>query len=228
MIVGVVGLIGSGKGTVGDMLKVIYGFQNESFAKPLKDAVAIIFNWPRHLLEGDTEESRKWREQEDTFWTKALGKKITPRLVLQWMGTEAGRNIFGESLWTSALINRLDPRKDYVITDVRFVNEIKALKEAGAHVIRVKRGDDPDWMEFAKTIKNLERHNLSYAVNARNYLDDYDAPSLNHNIEVPHIHRSEWDWVDSDFDFCVFNDGTLDDLAREVAYFMAWASVRVP
>ena len=49
MIVGLVGLIGSGKGTVGDML-IEKGFVQASFAEPLKDATASIFNWDRELL----------------------------------------------------------------------------------------------------------------------------------------------------------------------------------
>lgn len=62
MIVGICGLIGSGKGTVADMLVGEFGFTKISFADSLKDAVAAVFGWPRNLLEGDTDESRSWRE----------------------------------------------------------------------------------------------------------------------------------------------------------------------
>ena len=72
MIVGVCGLIGSGKGTVADILVEEYDFKKISFADSLKDAVAVLFKWPRHLLEGDTEESRFWREQPDEFWSAEL------------------------------------------------------------------------------------------------------------------------------------------------------------
>ncbi len=61
MIVGLVGFIGSGKGTVGDILEQ-KGFIKDSFAKPLKDACSVMFGWPREMLEGDTEVSRKWRD----------------------------------------------------------------------------------------------------------------------------------------------------------------------
>ena len=63
MIVGICGLIGSGKGTVADFLVNDKGFTKLSFADKLKDSVATLFDWPRELLEGDTEESRQWREQ---------------------------------------------------------------------------------------------------------------------------------------------------------------------
>ena len=58
MIIGICGLIGSGKGTVADILEQEHGFIKVSFADSLKDAVAAVFGWPRSLLEGDTEESR--------------------------------------------------------------------------------------------------------------------------------------------------------------------------
>ena len=57
-IIGVCGLIGGGKGTVADILVSNHNFQKISFADPLKDMISNVFNWPRHLLEGDTKESR--------------------------------------------------------------------------------------------------------------------------------------------------------------------------
>ena len=89
-IVGICGLIGSGKDTVAKRLIENHGFQKVSFAETLKDATADIFQWPRELLEGDTDESRVWREREDFWWSKKLGWKVTPRKALQIMGTEAG------------------------------------------------------------------------------------------------------------------------------------------
>ena len=52
MLIGVVGLISSGKGTVADRLVEKHGYQKDSFAKSLKDAVASMFNWDRSMLEG--------------------------------------------------------------------------------------------------------------------------------------------------------------------------------
>jgi hypothetical protein len=71
MIIGICGLIGSGKGSVGDIL-VEQGFTKVSFADKLKDGVATIFGWNRAMLEGDTDESRNWREQPDDFGHKKL------------------------------------------------------------------------------------------------------------------------------------------------------------
>ena len=74
MIIGICGLIGSGKGTVSDYLVDEYGFEKISFADKLKDGVSAVFGWDRDMLEGDNSDSRQWREQEDEFWSKETGK----------------------------------------------------------------------------------------------------------------------------------------------------------
>ena len=45
MLIGVVGLIGSGKDTVAERLVTHHGYKRDSFAKSLKDAVSSMFNW---------------------------------------------------------------------------------------------------------------------------------------------------------------------------------------
>ncbi len=67
MIIGICGLISSGKGTVADILVEKHNFIKLSFADKLKDGVATVFGWDRAMLEGDTVESRKWLEQFDMF-----------------------------------------------------------------------------------------------------------------------------------------------------------------
>lgn len=202
-VIALVGFIGSGKGTVGDFLQRL-GFEKESFARPLKDATSIIFNWPRDMVEGATAESRAWRDIPDEFWSEKLGRSFTPRLALQLMGTEAGREVFGENLWTSALINRLDPKKNYVITDARFDNEIKAIRDIGGVTVRVKRGLDPDWFPLAQEYLVLEKDSTGKPYGYAERLLE----------QLPH--RSEWDWANSPMDFTITNDGTLEELKQKV------------
>ena len=154
MIIGVCGLIGGGKGTVGDILVQNHGFQKISFADKLKDAVALMFDWDRDLVEGITDESRQWREKKDEFWSKETGREITPRLVLQEFGTECMRKGFFDGIWVSMVKNEIlkNPNQNYVVPDVRFPNEGIMLNSLGGHVWRVRRGADPMWLRMYEDI----------------------------------------------------------------------------
>ena len=61
MIIGITGLIGSGKDTIADYLTTHHGFKRISFASSLKDSIAVIFGWNREYLEGTTKASREFR-----------------------------------------------------------------------------------------------------------------------------------------------------------------------
>ena len=63
MLIGICGLINSGKDTLANVLIEEYSFKKDSFASTLKDVLSVLFNWNRKLLEGDTEDSRNWRNQ---------------------------------------------------------------------------------------------------------------------------------------------------------------------
>lgn len=199
-VIGVCGLIGSGKGTVADILVDKYGFEKLSFADRLKDGAAAIFGWPRDLLEGDTKASRDWREEADPFWTAELGKTITPRYVLQVMGTECMRNGFAQDIWVLLIKQKIQasPEKNWVIPDVRFENEQDMIRGIGGEIWQVRRGDLPTWWDEAV----LSR----------------DNPDRTPMCFRSDVHPSEWHWVDQDkkFDVIIENNSTLADLATMV------------
>jgi len=190
VIVGVCGLIGSGKGTVADLLQQKHGFIKISFADSLKDAVAIVFSWDRALLEGDTDESRAWREQRDPWWADRLGyADLTPRWVLQMWGTEVCREGFHRDIWIASIEKKLeDHSKNYVIPDTRFPNEIDMIQRMDGEVWRVKRGKDPVWFQKYQS----------------------------HRIIPEHIHPSEWQWALSEFNHIINNNSTIEDLESQI------------
>ena len=94
---------------------------------PIKDITSTLFGWDRALLEGDTKESREFREKQQ-------GKYI-PRDVLQKIGTECFRDAFNPDFWIDALESRVDTSKNIVIADVRFKNEAEWIKSLGGVVI---------------------------------------------------------------------------------------------
>jgi hypothetical protein len=203
MIIGICGLIGSGKDTIADYLQNIYGFRRESFASTLKDAVSAVFGWDRAMLEGRTKSSREWREQVDAWWAERLDMpELTPRLVLQRWGTEVARKSFHDDIWIASLENKLrSTQDDVVITDCRFPNEIQSIKNAGGNVIRVVRGPEPEWYKLAE-------HVNSGAPN--NFWSGAELAKFN-------IHTSETAWIGTEFDHILDNnlDG-LDNLYEQI------------
>ena len=204
MIIGICGLIGAGKDTVADYLVNIHGYRRESFANTLKDAVAAVFGWDRTLLEGRTKEAREWREQVDTWWANRLNMpELTPRWVLQYWGTDVLRNHFHDDIWIASLENKLrKTRDDIVISDCRFPNEIRAIKNQGGSVIRIVRGQDPAWMEAAHAYMSGPS-TIGWAL-SKNILDSFG------------IHASEYSWAATDFDIVLDNNGSIDTLYKQV------------
>lgn len=147
MLIGIVGLIGSGKDTVANRLVEKHGYIRDSFAKSLKDAVSSMFNWDREMLEGNTTSSRHWREQPDKFWSERLGKPVTPRWVLQHFGTEVMRGKMYDGIWVDSCIGRYKGQNT-VISDTRFINEIKTIRAHGGIILCVKRGSLPTKKEM--------------------------------------------------------------------------------
>lgn len=200
MIIGVVGNIGEGKDTIADYLVSQHNFKRESFASTLKDAVAAVFGWDRTLLEGQTAESRAWRETVDQWWADRLSiPNLTPRYVLQQWGTEVCRRSFHDDIWVASLENKLrNITTSVVISDCRFPNEFTAIKNAGGIIIRVTRGLKPTWYQFV---------NGALAGNTT------DIEMLKHS----NIHESEWAWHGLSVDYTVDNNSTIDELYVKVA-----------
>jgi hypothetical protein len=206
MIIGICGLIGSGKDTIADYLQNIHQFRRESFAHSLKDAVAQIFGWDRELLEGRTKESRHWREQVDPWWAERLKMpNLTPRHVLQVWGTEVARRSFHDDIWIAALENKLrKTTDDVVISDCRFPNEIKSIRNAGGIVIRVVRGPEPEWYEAALSLNRGPNGNITWAL-SREQLERFK------------IHASETAWIGTKFDAVIDNNADgLDRLYSQI------------
>lgn len=201
MIIGLVGFIGSGKGTVGEILSE-KGFHPISFAESVKDIASEMFGWPRSLLEGDTENSRIFREQPDAFWSQEFGFEFTPRKALQLIGTEVGRDLFHPDFWVIKAKSKMhklmsEGHENFVITDVRFSNEMKMVQSEGGIIIEIKRGVPPHWYDIA----------------GRANRGDSKAEQFMRNEG---IHESEWKWIGGNIDYTISNDGTKEDLEKNV------------
>lgn len=210
MIIGLVGFIGAGKGTVADILVREHDFEKLAFADTVKDAVSSIFGWRRDLLEGDTKQSREFRECPDPFWSKKFGVEFTPRKAMQLMGTEAGRNVFHNDIWIYSLEKKIELLINIpvVISDVRFPNEIDAIRKRNGMVIQVKRGEDPVWYDEL----------IRYYNEDENWFGA--SPNKMMHEKYPDIHYSEWAWVGAPMDYIIYNDGSLDELEANINYLL--------
>lgn len=202
-VVGILGFKGSGKDTAGEYLVREHGFTVESFANPLKDLLAAVFGWDRALLEGNTTDSRTWRETPDVWWENKLDwsnnqgsylGRFTPRVAMQVIGTDVLREHFDSNLWIKSLEARLRGKENVVITDCRFPNEVKLVRSYQGLVLRVKRGPEPEWYNMA----------LHAALGSNKHYADMQ-------LVYPNVHISEWAWLGEDANL-VDNDGSIQDL----------------
>jgi hypothetical protein len=139
MIIGLSGYAQSGKDTVANILVKKYGFTRVAFADKIRE---LLYELNPVVVHPDLLDCMYLREAVDRVgWDKA---KQDPeiRRMLQDLGVGA-RKIFGERFWVHEAIKTMlnDPRLDlnYVVTDVRFLNEADMIKANNGQIWRVKR-----------------------------------------------------------------------------------------
>lgn len=133
MVIGLTGLMNSGKTTIADYLIVQHGFTRLKFAAGLKDMMRAL-----GLLESEIEGALK-----EVPSAQLNGR--TPRYAMQTLGTEWGRVHMGQDFWVNLLVQKVHSfygGKDVVIDDCRFPNEAAAIqRDLMGEVWRVVRGN---------------------------------------------------------------------------------------
>lgn len=131
IIIGLCGYKRTGKTTVAEILCDRYGYFHESFASPLREFVATIIGHDLQSLEAVKEEPLEWLDG------------MTPRAMMQTVGTEWGRDMIHPELWVRSLVKRIAPAisrgQPVVVSDVRFPNEALAIRNLGGIIVRVTR-----------------------------------------------------------------------------------------
>ena len=167
------------------------------------------------------EEAESFCKKSSHYFT--LRESLTPRLLMQLVGTECGRQILHPNIWVNALMNEYKPVNqsalgrfsvnyppevdfihnpyydgdiesyfiypNWIISDTRFPNELKAIKDRGGITIRIIR---PDFVE--------------------NTLTGEKFPVKVHRQE----HESETALDNYKFDYEIQNDGTIAELIDKV------------
>lgn len=171
-IIAVCGFPGVGKDTLADILVEKFGYTKISFAGIVKDIVSIIFDWDRKMLEGSTVESRKWREEIDPWWSKRLNlPMLSPRWILQQIGTNVFRDNFHQDIWIAALERKIKNFTGVVITDARFDNEIDTIRDLGGLIIHLKNNNMPEWYKSGESPPdNLHPSNWKWIYSKPDYI----------------------------------------------------------
>jgi hypothetical protein len=137
MIIGFLGRKRNGKDTCADYLVEKYDCIKIAFADPIKEIIKILFNLSDEQLYGDK------KEEVDVNWG------VSPRNIMQFIGTEIFRNKIGallpeikDDFWVKsfeAKIKHMDNNKIILVSDVRFQNEVDVIKKLGGIIIKVER-----------------------------------------------------------------------------------------
>jgi hypothetical protein len=200
----------------------------KKWAGKLKDITCVLLNCTREDLE-DSDFKNKELGEEWWFFAETenhnkisylenkgvlAGKfpifKLTPRLLLQLLGTDCGRNIIHPNIWVNALMSEyfcedcgwkennkgtidacsgLHKLPNWIITDTRFPNELQAVESKKGLNIRVKR---PDVITNSVTGKAF--------------------PIKVHKKE----HESETALDNAKFDYTINNNSSIEELIEKV------------
>lgn len=228
-----------------DKKDINYSYENKKFADKLKDIVCMLIGCTREQLEdrdfketslgeewtrysvangfwshSDNNPSHKMMDSKQCSkaeyenevkvnWQTAYKTVYTPRLLLQHIGTELFRNQIIDGIWVNALMSEYKPKEElvgttpeniqwrevypnWIITDTRFPNELQAVKDKGGINIRVNRPKE----------RELILRNAHSIIDTRK----------SNNLE--HISESALD--NSEFNYTIENDGTLDELIDKI------------
>lgn len=144
LLIGLTGYAQSGKDTVGSRLISEHGYTRVSFADGLRDAVYALNPIVAQgvMEQGLAAETLRIQDVVDQIgWELAKRYYLEVRELLQRMGTEVGREQFGENFWTDLADHKIQAIKPWpvVITDVRFANEAEFVRERGGVVWKIER-----------------------------------------------------------------------------------------
>lgn len=156
-----------------------------------------------HILLGDIGGKKTYRNT-------SLDRHYTYRDLLQLIGTEAMRNVIHENVWVNALfvdykdyyfpytdaVNNIKEARffnknkypNWIITDLRFLNELKAVEDRGGITIRVNRKNVFKMMEV----------------------------DMKKNTSKIIEHPSETSLDNTNFKYTIDNNGTIQELIEKV------------
>ena len=182
-LLGIGGRLTSGKDTVADYLVEKHGWVKLNMSAPLHEAMLRLDPWiPIEFEEHHSSGIVRYSELTRRVGYTAAKENPEVRRLLQALGTDVGRKMFGENVWVNYANNTITPLREagenVVITGIRFPNEIDMIHN---NVV----WDTPGKLVWV------------------------ERPSLVLGDEAKHASES---LTGEDFDITILNDGSLDML----------------
>lgn len=239
-------------------------FEIKKFAGKIKDIVCLLLGCTRDEIEDrefkEKELGKEWwkykvwrgGEMTEDFkesylnysivkesdilnnWEEYELIKLTPRTLLQLLGTECGRQIIHPDIWVNALFanyyvkdEKSHPHNldscNWIITDTRFLNEIKAIKDRNGICIKVERSIKErfpiEFEDYFQTLSNEEWEDLKLPADdliiEKNFLnwlkinDNKLWQSITHTSETSLDKFKDWDYI-------ITNNGSVEDLITQI------------
>ena len=142
-IVGCIGVQGAGKDEICNYLRDRHSFVKDGFSDPI---YALLWEMnPIISVEDYGDEIIDHRaavQEKGIDYVKRNYDEI--RRWLQIIGTEYGRNVFGQDCWIRALDARIKDSPLVAVRDVRFENEIDYIRSRGGFSVHVESNRAPE------------------------------------------------------------------------------------
>jgi len=146
----------SGKDRLADFLVEDHGYGKTFMSEPLLEAVLALHPaggpWvridrpvsvpPLRAVTWTTGEFVRFGELVEKIGYTATKEHADARAYLQGLGTEVGRKMFGENVWTDIARRKLEALHDQgpaVITGLRYPNELEMVRSLGGTTVWVSR-----------------------------------------------------------------------------------------
>jgi len=141
MIIGLSGYAQVGKDTVANHLVEKYGFVKVSFADPIREA---LYRLDPRIRIDEFNGASLVSAVDHMGWEEVKRLSSDARELLQRLGTEVGREMFGDDFWANQGLLRAKEHKNVVFADTRYKNEANAIVKSGGQIWRInKPGSKP-------------------------------------------------------------------------------------
>jgi dephospho-CoA kinase len=165
MIIGLSGYASAGKDTVSQILVDKFGYKRMAFADSIRDIL--------YTLNPLAQKGIYIKQLVDEYGWDIAKQDPEVRRLLQVLGTEVGREFFGDDIWVDTLIAKIEPEDKVVITDVRFPNEAREINYLAGQIWRVNRNGIEAVNEHVSETQ-MDNYDFDFVINNNGSLEDLE------------------------------------------------------